>query len=113
MQMAVNMQRDWNEIGITAMETDNDDVSERTINILYFSALASRLGLDSETMTLPEEIITIGDLIPWLMTRRGEWERALAGKLKIKVNQQFSDGSRIICDDDAIALVLVAEENIV
>ena len=107
------MQRDWNEINITATETDKDDVSERTINILYFSALASRLGLDSETITLPEEIITIGDLIPWLMTRRGEWQRALAKNLKISVNRQFSDRSRIICNDDEVALVLVAEKNIV
>jgi len=113
MQMAVNMQRDWNEIDITAMETDKDDASERTINILYFSTLASRLGLDSETITLPEEISTIGDLVPWLMTRRGEWQRALAGNLKITVNRQFSDRSRIIRDDDAVALVLVAEESIV
>lgn len=107
------MQRDWNEIDISGMETEKDDASERTINILYFSVLASRLGLDSETITLPEEIITIGDLIPWLMTRRGEWEKALARKLEITVNRQFSDRSRIICDDDAVALVLVAEENIV
>lgn len=113
MQLAVNMQRDWNETDITATETDKDDARERIINILYFSALASRLGLDSETITLPEEIITIGDLIPWLMTRRGEWQRALAGKLEITVNRQFSDRSRIICDDDAVALVLEAEENIV
>ena len=113
MQTAVNMQHDWNEINITATETDKNDASERTINILYFSALASRLGLDSETITLPEEIITIGDLIPWLMTRRGEWQRALAGNLKITVNRQFSNRSRVICDDDTVALVLEAEENIV
>lgn len=109
MQMADNMQRDWNEISISATEADEDHAGERTINILYFSALASTLGLDSETITLPEEINTIGDLIPWLMTRRGEWERALAGNLKITVNRQFSDRSRVICDDDAVALVLEAE----
>ena len=111
--MAINLQRDWEdrEAALESAEVKNDDdTGERTITILYFAALANRLGLDSETITLPEEIMTIGDLIPWLMTRRGEWARALAGKLKITINRLSVGLQDRIRDDDEIALVLVDEE---
>ena len=111
--MAINLQRDW-EDREAALESadlkDDDETGERTITILYFAALADRLGLDSETITLPEEIMTIGDLIPWLMTRRGEWGRALAGKLKITVNRLSVGLQDRIRDDDEIALALFEQD---
>ena len=110
--MSVNMKRDWEDRDSVSEEDELEDEGERTITILYFAALAKRLELDNETITLPEDVVTISDLIPWLMTRGGEWKRALAGNLKITVNRQFSDMSRKIHDDDEVALVLVAEENI-
>jgi DUF971 family protein/molybdopterin converting factor small subunit len=110
--MSVNMKRDWEDHDSVSKEDELEDEGERTITILYFAALVKRLELDNETITLPEDVVTIGDLVPWLMTRGGEWKRALAGNLKITVNRQFSDMSRKIHDDDEVALVLVAEENI-
>ena len=79
--------------------------AERTITILYFAELAKRLGLKNETISLPEDIVSIGDLIPWLMTRRGEWEKALACKLKTAVNRRFVEMTYKIRNGDEIALV--------
>jgi len=110
--MAINLKSDWEDRDITAPEKDQDGQDERTITILYFAALVKRLGLESETISLPDEVVTINDLIPWLMTRRGEWKKALAGTLKITVNRRFVGMADMICDGDEIALVLVAEENI-
>ncbi|MEA1889683.1 MAG: MoaD/ThiS family protein [Pseudomonadota bacterium] len=93
-------------------EVTKDDEGKRTITILYFATLAKRLGLESETITLPDEIVSINDLIPWLMTRRGEWKKALAGTLKITMNRRFVGMSELVSDGDKIALVLIAEENI-
>ena len=111
--MAINLQRDWEDREIAASSdatADDDNTGERTITILYYNALANRLGLDSETITLPKEIVTIGDLIPWLMTRRGEWGEALAEKLKITVHRLAVGLQDRIRDDDEIALTLVDEE---
>ena len=58
---------------------------------------------------MAEEVKTIDDLIPWLMTRRGEWKDALAGTLKITVNRQFVGMADLIVDGDEIALDLVIE----
>jgi molybdopterin converting factor small subunit len=85
-------------------------MAERTITILYFTTLAKWLGLESETITLPDEIRTVDDLIPWLMTRRGEWEKALAEKLKITMNGQSSGLPDNIHDSDEITLELVTEK---
>jgi len=110
--MAVNLKRDWEDRDLAAYEEGPHRQDERTIIILYFAALAKRLGLESETVTLPDEVATIDDLIPWLMTRRGEWRKALARTLKITVNRRFVGMADEIRDGDEIALVLVAEENI-
>ncbi|GBE09256.1 molybdopterin synthase small subunit [bacterium BMS3Bbin11] len=110
--MAINLKSDWEDRELTAPEKDQDDQDERTVTILYFAALAKRLGLESETIALPDEVVTINDLIPWLMTRRGEWKKALAGTLKITVNRRFVGMVDMIRDGDEIAFVLVAEENI-
>lgn len=104
--MALNLQSDWEGRDKTISEKHQD---ERTITILYFAELENRLGLESETITLAEEVKTIDDLIPWLMTRRGEWEDALAGTLKITVNRQFVGMADLIVDGDEIALDLVTE----
>jgi len=110
--MAKNLKSDWEDRDLTAHEEDQDEQGERTISILYFATLAKRLGLESETISLPDEVVTINDLIPWLMTRRGEWKKALAGTLKITVNRRFVGMADMIRGGDEIALVLVAEENI-
>lgn len=110
--MAINLKRDWEDREQSVYDKDQDDQGKRTITILYFSALAKRLGLESETITLPDEVVTIDDLIPWLMTRRGEWKKALSGTLKITVNRRFVGMQDKIFDEDEIALVLVTEKNI-
>ncbi|GMR06827.1 MAG: hypothetical protein BMS9Abin25_1455 [Gammaproteobacteria bacterium] len=109
-EMAINLKSDWEDRG--RIEPDEVEQGERTITILYFATLAKRLGLESEMISLPDEVVTIDDLIPWLMTRRGEWKKALAGTLKITVNRRFVGMADMICDGDEIALVLVSEENI-
>lgn len=107
--MALNLKSDWEDRDQTVSEKHGHVQGERTITILYLTALEKWLGLESETITLAEDVKTIDDLIPWLMTRRGEWEDALAGTLKITVNRQFVGMSDLIVDGDEIALDLVTE----
>jgi molybdopterin synthase sulfur carrier subunit len=48
------------------------------LTILYFASLREALGLDRETVELPSEVKTVGDLREWLRARGGVWESALA-----------------------------------
>ncbi len=110
--MSMNLKKDWEDRDLLLTDETEYKEGKRTITILYLSALAMRLGLESETITLAEDIATIDDLIPWLMTRRGEWKRALAGTLKITMNHRFVRMTDLISDGDEVALELVAQENI-
>jgi len=107
--LALNVKSDWQDRDQAATQEHKKVQGERTITLLYFADLAERLGLESETITLAEEVKTIDDLIPWLMTRRGEWQKALAETLKITVNRRYVGMADSIRDGDEIALVLVTE----
>ena len=111
-ELALNVKPGWEDRDLNASDKHNDEAGERTINILYFTSLARRLGLESETISLPGDVKTIDDLVPWLMTRRGEWQRALAGTLKISVNRRFVGMADMILDGDEIELALVEKDNL-
>ncbi len=44
--------------------------------LLYFAALADRLGRTSEDVTLPSQIGNVHALLAWLRTRGGPWEHS-------------------------------------
>lgn len=46
--------------------------------LLYFAALADRLGRTSENVTLPTDVGNVHTLLAWLRTRGGPWEQWLA-----------------------------------
>ncbi|TAM47043.1 MAG: hypothetical protein EPN55_03755 [Gammaproteobacteria bacterium] len=46
--------------------------------LLYFAALADRLGRTSEDVALPTEVGNVHTLLAWLCTRGGPWEQWLA-----------------------------------
>jgi len=48
------------------------------LTILYFASLREALGLDRETVELPSQVKTVGDLRDWLRARGGVWESALS-----------------------------------
>lgn len=108
--MAMNLKKDWEDRSPSLTDVTKNKEAKRTITIFYLSVLAKRLGLENETITLAEDIATIDDLIPWLMTRRGEWKRALAGTLKITMNHRFVRMTDLISDGDEVALELVAKK---
>lgn len=54
------------------------------INLLYFAALRERLGIAHETLDLPEQVATVGQLRAWI-TRRGEpWTSAFAETRRVR-----------------------------
>ena len=47
----------------------NELSSTGTLHVLYFAWLRERVGVAEETLTLPSDITTVGDLVAWLRTR--------------------------------------------
>lgn len=48
------------------------------MKILYFAWVREKVGLAEETVTPPQHVHTVADLIAWLKTRGPEYENAFA-----------------------------------
>jgi molybdopterin synthase sulfur carrier subunit len=65
------------------------------IQLKFFASLREAVGTSGETLTLPSEVRSAGDVRRLLQARGGAWAEALAeGKsLRIACNQQMVDAS--------------------
>lgn len=48
----------------------------RTLKLVYFAWVRERIGLAEETVSLPQTVETIADLVRWLKTRDEGYEAA-------------------------------------
>jgi molybdopterin synthase sulfur carrier subunit len=75
------------------------------LTILYFAWLRERTGLAEETVSLPEAVRTVGDLIVWLTARSPGHAAALAHMKTIRcaVNQDFASPETSLKAGDEVA----------
>lgn len=75
------------------------------IQILYFGRPSEQLKLAQETVSLPAEVKTLGELLAWLRVRGDVWAQELTEvRIKGAINQEFSALNAPIKDGDEIAL---------
>jgi sulfur-carrier protein len=76
------------------------------MKLLYFAWVKDRIGLSEETVSLPEQVTTISELLDWLSSRGENYASAInEGKtVRIAVNQNYAPEDRSITDGDEIAL---------
>ncbi len=75
-----------------------------TVSVLYFAALRDLVGCSEETLSLPPEVVTLGQFIEHLTAVRP----ALLGKLgsvRFAINESFADTTQTIADGDVIAAI--------
>jgi sulfur-carrier protein len=68
------------------------------IQLRFFASVREALGTNQETVALPPEVVTVGDVRVFLRNRGGAWAETLAeGRvLRMACNQQMTDaGTRI------------------
>lgn len=74
--------------------------------VLFFGPLSDVLEIESLTVTLPNEVKTIRDLVNALHQRGNRWQRYLdPDKLQITRNRQFCDVNTEITNSDEIAFI--------
>jgi molybdopterin synthase sulfur carrier subunit len=76
-----------------------------TLTVLYFAWLRERTGMGEETVTPPESVSTVADLIAWLRERSPRHAAAFADTRVIRcaVNQDFADPATALRDGDEVA----------
>lgn len=62
------------------------------VKLTYFSWVRERIGVGEETVTLPDDVSTAGDLLSWLQTRGETYAAAL----------EFPDIIRVALDHEHV-----------
>jgi molybdopterin synthase sulfur carrier subunit len=75
-----------------------------SVKVLYFASLRETLGYSHETLTLPADIATLGDLRAHLARRGGVWEALGEGRnVRAAINQEMVGADVAVTDRDEIA----------
>jgi len=76
------------------------------IDLLYFSWVRERIGVDGEALPLPGGVDTVGGLLDWLQTRSPGHAAALADRraIRVAVGQAFVDADGAVHDGDEVAI---------
>lgn len=76
------------------------------IQLLYFASLRDRLGYESETVNLPAEVTTVGDVRHWLAQRPAPWNEVFTDEgttLLAALNQTMSKNNQALKANDELA----------
>ena len=55
------------------------------IRLVYFAWVRERIGTDAETVALPDDVVTAGDLVAWLAGRGDNYAHAFQSPRTIRV----------------------------
>lgn len=82
------------------------ETSVIVMKILYFAWLRTRIGMGEEVVSLPPEVRTVADLLPWLQTRSPRHAEALADLrlIRVAVNQDYARPEHPLASGDEVAL---------
>jgi molybdopterin synthase sulfur carrier subunit len=76
------------------------------MRLVYFSWVRERIGKGDEEVDLPENVVTVRDLLEWLKTRGEEYEAALqhADTIRVALDMEHVHHSERIGTPFEIAL---------
>lgn len=72
--------------------------------MLYFAAIRDLVGLNEESLELPEEVAQVADLPGYLERTKPVLAGRLAG-VRIALNETFANGEELFHDGDVVALI--------
>jgi len=77
----------------------------RPLTVLYFAWLRERVGTGEESVVVPYDVGTVGELMAWLAHRSPRHAAAFENRRTIRcaVNQDFADADAPIRSGDEIA----------
>lgn len=75
------------------------------IQLRFFASVREAVGTGQEAVTLPGDVLTVGDVRTFLRSRGGAWAEALAeGRaLRMACNQQMTDAATPISEGCEVA----------
>mgnify|MGYP001378754302 CR=1 FL=1 len=76
------------------------------MKILYFAWLRTQIGCSEETIDLPQEAKTVGDVLSFLETKGDAYKNALGGDkvIRVAINQDYADLDQPVTNQDELAI---------
>ncbi len=74
-----------------------------TIELRFFASVREQLGCSTETVTVPAEVQTVGQLRAWLLARGGIWAQALNQSLRTACDQAMCDDAAVLSEGVEVA----------
>ena len=76
------------------------------MKLLYFAWLRTKIGVAQESVDLPPEVTTVGQLVAWLARRSPAYAEALADPsvVRVAVNEEYAREDDSVSDGDEVAL---------
>ncbi|WP_439532257.1 molybdopterin converting factor subunit 1 [Polymorphobacter sp.] len=76
------------------------------MTILYFAWVREMVGANDESVELPPQVATVGELLDWLATRSGGHGSALADRSRIRtaLDDEFATLDTVIGDARELAI---------
>ncbi len=75
------------------------------IELRFFASVREAVGVSSETVLVPEQVRTVGDVRAWLISRGGAWAEALAegNAIRMACNQQMTGSDTPVTEGSEVA----------
>jgi molybdopterin synthase sulfur carrier subunit len=75
------------------------------IQLRFFASVRESLERSEETVELPEQVKTVGDVRQWLIARGDVWAEVLGEgrSLRMAYNQQMTNADTLIADGAEVA----------
>ena len=76
------------------------------MKLIYFSWVRERIGIEEETVELPDTVRTTGDLVAWLKQRGPEYANALkdSDSVRIALDRVHARGNAPLANASEVAL---------
>ncbi len=76
------------------------------MKLMYFAWVRQKVGIDHESVELPDNVTDVGGVIDWLRSRGPRFADALkdASQVRVAVNHQFADSDAPVNDQDEVAI---------
>lgn len=78
----------------------------REVRLVYFAWVRERIGVGEEIVSLPDTVVTAGDLIAFLKTRGEDYEAALEHEnvIRVAIDQEHVEHDEALGSAREIAL---------
>lgn len=75
------------------------------VRLRFFASVREAIGVSQETVVLPSDVVTVGQVRSWLAGRGDPWAEALAPAraLRTALNQQMCDAGTPVVDQAEVA----------